>query len=139
MDNKLDVFHKGNLIATIIKLDNVEEGLTFYTHDDRNIQFATWNYEKGKELEPHFHNTFDRNATITQEAVLVLKGKISCELYDKKGNFISSHILETNHVMIQYSEVHKYIMLEKSLVLEFKNGPYFGPEADRTRVDLNED
>ena len=90
MDNKLDIFYENNLVASIINLNDVEEGLSFFTHDEANIQFGTWNYKKGKELEPHFHNKFDRNATITQEAVFVLKGKVQCDLYNKKGQFISS-------------------------------------------------
>lgn len=138
MDNKLDIFYKNNLVASIVDLNTTEKGLSFYTNDDANLQFGTWNYEEGKELEPHFHNTFDRNATITQEAVLVLEGKVKCDLYEENGTFISSHILQTNNVMIQFSKVHKYTMLEKSIVLEFKNGPYFGPEIDRTRIELNE-
>ena len=138
MDNKLDIFYENNLVASIINLNDVEEGLSFFTHDEANIQFGTWNYKKGKELEPHFHNKFDRNATITQEAVFVLKGKVQCDLYNKKGQFISSHVLENNDLMIQFNEVHKYIMQEDSIVLEFKNGPYFGPEIDRTRIEIDE-
>ena len=39
-------------------------------------------------------------------------------------------------MIIQFYGVHEYIMLEDSIVVETKNGPYSGPEKDRTRVKI---
>ena len=138
MKNKVDIHHEGHLVASIIKLKNLEEGLSFFTNDNSYIQFGTWNYKKGKVLDAHFHNTFDRNSTQTQEAVVILKGKVECKLYDMNKNLISSHILKKNSVMLQYKFIHEYKILKNSIVLEFKNGPYFGPEVDRKRVNVYE-
>jgi hypothetical protein len=45
-----------------------------------------------------------------------------------------------NCLIIQYQGVHEYeIDIEDSKILEVKNGPYFGPEKDRTRVDVKKD
>ena len=41
--------------------------------------------------------------------------------------------------IIQYEGIHEYEMIEKSKVLEVKNGPYFGPDKDRTRVNVKKD
>ena len=35
-----------------------------------------------------------------------------------------------------FNQAHEYIIEEDCLVIENKNGPYFGPEKDRTRIDL---
>ena len=34
--------------------------------------------------------------------------------------------------------MHKYRILEDAIVVETKNGPYFGPEVDRTRIEGND-
>ena len=39
-------------------------------------------------------------------------------------------------IIVQYQGVHEYEMIEDSKVLEVKNGPYHGPEKDRTRVNV---
>lgn len=132
-----EIWYEDVLIAKIINFNSLKKGLHFFTNNESFMQFGAWNYDKGKELEPHFHNTFERVSNITQEAVVVIKGKIKCELYEKNGNFISSHVLQKNQAIIQFGLVHKYIILKKSLILEFKNGPYFGPEKDRTRIKIN--
>ena len=43
---------------------------------------------------------------------------------------------ETGMMIVQYQGVHEYEMIEDSKVLEVKNGPYHGPEKDRTRVNV---
>ena len=37
---------------------------------------------------------------------------------------------------IQIYGVHEYEILEEALVIETKNGPYFGPEIDRKRINV---
>ena len=39
-------------------------------------------------------------------------------------------------MIVQYQGVHEYEMIVDSKVLEVKNGPYFGPDKDRTRVNV---
>ena len=79
-------------IASIVTPNLSSEGLSFLTDDENFIQVGIWNYKKGKRLETHFHNTFSREATKTNESVYVVEGKIKCNLYFENGDFISSHI-----------------------------------------------
>ena len=37
--------------------------------------------------------------------------------------------------IINLSQAHESKILEDTIVLEVKNGPYFGPEKDRTRIE----
>ena len=37
---------------------------------------------------------------------------------------------------MQLYGVHEYEILNKSIVVETKNGPYFGPEIDRERINV---
>ena len=122
--------------CTIVKPDFSKEGLNFVTSNEKSLQVGIWNYKKGKNLEPHFHNTYDRNADITSESVFVVKGTILIKVYTKKLELILEKTLQAGEMIIQFYGVHEYIMLEDSIVVETKNGPYSGPEKDRTRVKI---
>ena len=70
--NIKNVIHNNELYSSIFDLNNISEGLDFLTNDDSFVQVGTWKYEKGKILDAHYHNTFERKSYITQEVVLVL-------------------------------------------------------------------
>tara|TARA_Y100000389_G_scaffold112923_1_gene110068 strand:- start:646 stop:1056 length:411 start_codon:yes stop_codon:yes gene_type:complete len=133
-DLKNEIIAKGIHIATIIKPNLSSEGLSFLTDDEDFIQVGLWNYKKGKRLDTHYHNTFSRESFKTNESVYVVRGKIKCNLYFENGEFISSHILDEGEMIIQFNGAHEYFIEEDALVIENKNGPYFGPEKDRTRI-----
>ena len=122
--------------CTIVKPNMSNEGLNFVTNDQKSLQVGIWNYEKGKNLEPHFQNTYDRNADITSESVFITKGKILIKVYTKNLELVIEETLQAGEMIIQFYGVHEYIMLEDSIVIETKNGPYSGPEKDRTRVQI---
>ena len=130
---------RDRLYSSIFDLDNTSEGLDFLTNDDAFVQVGTWKYEKGKILDAHYHNTFERKSYITQEVVLVLEGTIICNLYTTDGEFIASEEIKQNQLIIQFQGVHEYEIMDNSKVLEIKNGPYFGPDKDRTRVNIRND
>ena len=131
--------HNDELYSSIFDLNNISEGLDFLTNDDSFVQVGTWKYEKGKILDAHYHNTFERKSYITQEVVLVLEGTIICNLYTTDGEFIASEEIKQNQLIIQFQGVHEYEIMDNSKVLEIKNGPYFGPDKDRTRVNIRND
>ena len=117
-----------------------------YLYGDRNILDKTiqvasekdiiYCSQKDKILDAHFHNYFDRSSYRTQEVVYVLQGKIKCNLYEEDATYIDSAIVESGMIIVQYQGVHEYEMIEDSRVLEVKNGPYHGPDKDRTRVNV---
>jgi len=44
--------------------------------------------------------------------------------------------LNEGEMIIQFYGIHEYKILDDAIVIETKNGPYFGPDKDRTRVNL---
>jgi hypothetical protein len=78
----------------------------------------------------------DKPANLTQEVVLVHKGSVKCRIFTKEGNFIDEVDINEGELIVQIYGVHEYIMNEDSIVLEIKNGPYYGPEVDRKRIDV---
>jgi len=121
-------------IASIVRPELSDKGLTFLTEDENFIQVGVWNYEKDKRLETHYHNTFPRESTKTNETVYVVKGTIKCNLYKESGEKISSHTIEQGEMIVQFNGAHEYFIVDDAVVIETKNGPYFGPDKDRTRI-----
>ena len=138
MNNKniRNIICDGIIFASIFDAENINEGLQFITDDESFIQVGTWNYKKGTILDAHFHNKFERKSFRTQEVVFVLAGKITCNLFTEDGEFIKTVEISKNQLIIQFEGIHEYEIDEDSKILEIKNGPYFGPEKDRTRVDV---
>lgn len=124
--------------CSVVNVNSTELGLNFITTDDKSIQVGIWNYKKNKLLNPHFHNIYERRAQITSESVYVVKGKVLSRVYDLEKNIICEVTLCTGDLIVQFSGIHEYEILEDSIVIENKNGPYFGEDIDRTRVQIEE-
>tara|TARA_X000000368_G_C22990614_1_gene694166 strand:- start:601 stop:1011 length:411 start_codon:yes stop_codon:yes gene_type:complete len=121
-------------IASIVRPELSDEGLTFLTEDENFIQVGIWNYKKDTRLDTHYHNTFPRESTKTNETVYVVKGTIKCNLYKETGEEVSSHTIESGEMIVQFNGAHEYLIIDDAVVIETKNGPYFGPDKDRTRI-----
>ena len=131
-----EVFFEDRHFTSIHNFNEMDEGLSFLTRDESFIQVGTWNYEKNKILDAHYHNYFERNSYRTQEVVIVLKGKIKCNLFTEEGLEVHSEVINEGQMIIQHEGVHEYEILENTKVIEVKNGPYFGPDKDRTRINV---
>lgn len=129
------ILHNNEIICIISNLEDAKEGLDFLSEHNDFIQVGTWNYKKGQFLPLHYHNEFKRTALRTSECVFVFKGKIECNLYSEDGEFIETVVVNAGEFIINLSQAHEFIILEDTIVLEVKNGPYFGPEKDRTRIE----
>ena len=138
MENK-NIKHitlNGEIYASIFDIRNIPEGLDFLTNDESFIQVGTWNYKKDKIVDEQFHNYFKRSSYRKQEVVYVVQVKIKCNIYEENTSYIDSAIVESGMMVVQYKGVHEYEMIEDSKVLEVKNGPYYGPDQDRTRGNV---
>ena len=69
----------------------------------------------------------------------MLEGIIICNLYTTDAECIASEEIKQSQLSIQFQGIHEYEILENSKILEIKNGPYFGPDKDRTRVNIRND
>ena len=129
------ILHNNEIICIVANLEDTKEGLDFLSDDNDFIQVGTWNYKKGQVLLLHYHNKFERTALRTSECVFVFKGKIECNLHSEDGEFIETIIVNAGEFIVNLSQAHESKILEDTIVLEVKNGPYFGPEKDRTRIE----
>lgn len=123
------------ILARHITADEWDKGgLNFFSNDSEFIQVGTWAYDNGKHLLAHEHNIIPRNTDITQETLYIKQGKIKATIYNLNRQQVAEWIAETGDIMILLRGGHSYdILTDNAQVLEVKNGPYPGAEADRVR------
>jgi hypothetical protein len=110
-------------------------GLKFFSADPDYIQFGTWNYGAGKELLAHTHNRVTREVLWTQEVLYVRKGRIRADVYDTDNRKVAELEAGEGDILALLRGGHGYqILADGTQVLEVKNGPYVGAEADRKRL-----
>ena len=86
--NIKQVYFENKLYASVVDINNIPDGLSFLTNDDSYIQVGTWNYDKNKSLEAHFHNYFERSSFRTQEVVYVIDGKLNAIFIKKTQHLL---------------------------------------------------
>ena len=122
-------------LATFLPAEAWEKGSLFFSDDSDFVQVGTWNYDAGKKLLAHRHNIVPRESNRTQEVIYIVSGSLKAEVMDEAGALAEVFILKTGDTLILLRGAHGYEILEENTkVLEVKNGPYFGAEADRVRI-----
>ena len=122
------------LISIIFREKDWVKGLNFITPDEIFVQVGAWWYDKGKKLDRHIHNEFDRNATRTQECVYVIDGAMKIIVYSETQELLKTAILEKGDLAVFVAGGHGYEILDDDTrILESKNGPFLGVEIDKTK------
>jgi hypothetical protein len=126
------------LLSIIIRNNYSREGIHFFTPDNFSQQLGYMNREKGFEIVPHVHNLIKREVLLTQEILFIKSGKVRIDYFDDNKKYLESRIVEKGDVVLLAAGGHGFKMLEKSEIIEVKQGPYCG-ELDKTRFNsLNE-
>jgi len=119
-------------MALIISHKFREPGIHFFTPDEFSQQLGYMLHPAGKVIEPHIHNVVSRNVTRTQEVLVIKKGKLRVDFYDKEQKYLESRILREWDVILLYQGGHGFEVLEEVEMFEIKQGPFLA-ESDKTR------
>ncbi len=111
------------------------QGLKFFSPDRDYVQVGTWGYPAGKELLAHAHNEVKRQVPWTQEVLYIRKGRLRADIYGSNGVKVAEFDAAEGDVLVLLEGGHGYSIMEDGTeVLEIKNGPYVGADADRRRL-----
>ena len=111
------------------------EGRTNIVPDDQYLQLASMKMNKGQTFKAHKHIIHEKTTDIAQESWLVIKGSVKCILYDLDDKIIAEPILYPGDCSLTFRGGHNYLILEDdTIVYEYKTGPYFGQELDKTFI-----
>tara|TARA_B100001996_G_C18486438_1_gene525867 strand:+ start:43 stop:453 length:411 start_codon:yes stop_codon:yes gene_type:complete len=127
VDNKL-------ILYATINIKNISIDRLDISPENEYIQSSISNLNKGFKIKPHKHKSFERKIYKTQEAWFLHKGELLAEFFDIDDKKIDERVLKEGDIIIIYNGGHSFQANENTILLEFKNGPYFGREIDRKDI-----
>lgn len=130
--------HKGRLFAILLRSNKKIRGVEFYTEKQHTFQFGAQEREAGSVIQSHAHRPVRRVIDTTSEMIHLDYGKMEVLLYDKENNFVTSLVMNGGDTILFLEGGHGFRFLEKSKIIEVKQGPYEGPDEDKEKfVDSN--
>lgn len=128
------IYCREELVAIIIRNNFDKEGIEFVTPGDFSQQMAYMHHREGHQIIPHFHNEVKRTVHYTQETLVIKKGKVKVNFYDNDRMYLKNTVLEEGDVILLAGGGHGFEILEETVMIEIKQGPYAG-DADKTRFE----
>lgn len=114
----------GEQLALIVRANYSVNGVEFLTPDSFGQQLALMNRPKGEIIQPHVHLPVNRDLIGTQEVILMKTGRMRVDFYLDDQSYVSSAILESGDIALLNIGGHGFELLEDSLFIEVKQGPF---------------
>lgn len=129
-----EIVHEGRRLALILRADfRMEDpGVRFLTPDEAMLQLGVMSRPRGYAIQPHMHRPFRRVTEGTQEVLFVKQGRMLVDFYARDRSPVTTRELEAGDWLFLFGEGHGFRMLEPTVLVEIKNGPYAG-EQDKER------
>jgi len=113
-------------LAFIIRAEVSPERTQFPTPADLNLQVGFVVYQAGGSIAPHLHLPLERRIVGTSEVLVVRAGRCLLDVYDDDKVLVTTRELRVGDVMLMVGGGHGFRMLEDTVFLEIKQGPYTG-------------
>lgn len=117
---------KGRTLAYVVRAAYAPERTTFPTPSELPLQLGFVVYGAGSEIARHVHRPIERHLRGTSEVLVVKKGRCWIDIYDDDRELIVSRELRTGDIMLMVGGGHGFRMIEDTILLEVKQGPYTG-------------
>ena len=118
----------GRPLAYIIRSGLAPSETTFVTPPEFKQQVGFVVYPEGGEIARHVHRPLERQLVGTSEVIVVRSGRCELDVYDDDHTLIATRELAVGDVMLMVGGGHGFRMLEDTVLLEVKQGPYTGLE-----------
>lgn len=113
-------------LCLIIRRELQPSSTTFLTPPDFNLQAGYVVYPAGSSIPRHVHLPVERHIRGTAEVLVVRKGRCELDVYNDERILIATRELRAGDVMVMVAGGHGFRMLEDTILLEVKQGPYPG-------------
>jgi len=123
----------GDVLAYILRNGPAPEQTTYVTPDECNLQVGYVVYQAGSEIPRHMHLPVERHVIGTAEVLLVQRGRCEVDVFGPARQLVATCKLQTGDLLIAVGGGHGFRVLEDTVLLEIKQGPYPGGGADKER------
>jgi uncharacterized protein with PhoU and TrkA domain len=126
MNHVEEISWNGKALAYIIRGDIQPEKTTFLTPPEFKQQVGFIVYPAGGEIRRHVHRPLERHLVGTSEVLLVRQGRCEADVYNDERELVATRELREGDILLMISGGHGFRMLEHTVFLEVKQGPYTG-------------
>jgi uncharacterized protein with PhoU and TrkA domain len=113
-------------LAMIIRRQYNPEQTTFLTPLDYEQQVGFVVHQAGDEIVRHSHRPAPREIISTPEVLFVKQGRCVIDIYDDEQTLVKTSELLEGDIMLMIGGGHGFRMLEDTVFVEVKQGPYRG-------------
>ena len=125
------------VLFSILKFEDIKDKRTDVSPETEYLQTSGRILNKDFKVKAHKHNNLFRETNLTQEAWIVVSGKLLAKFYDLDDKFVHEEILTDGDSVTIFRGGHELeVLADNTYFYEIKNGPYYGVEKDK--VFLNE-
>ena len=83
-------------------------------------------YPKGGEIQRHVHRPLERHLIGTSEVIIVREGRCEIDIFNNQRQLVATEQLREGDILLMVDGGHGFRMLEDTVFLEIKQGPYTG-------------
>ena len=124
MELREQILWNNQPLAYIFRKEINPEKTTFLTPPELNLQLGLVVYPAGGSVTPHVHLPVERTIVGTCEVLVVKKGRCEIDIYNDERQLVSTRELREGDVILTVGGGHGFRMLEDTVLLEIKQGPY---------------
>jgi hypothetical protein len=128
MEHFEQILYKGTPLAYIIRAEISPQQTTFLTPPQFKQQVGFVVYPAGGEIHRHVHRPLERHLIGTSEVLIVRRGRCEIDIYNNDRALVTTRELCEGDIMLMVDGGHGFRMLEGTVLLEIKQGPYTGLE-----------
>jgi hypothetical protein len=118
-------------LVYIIRHELAPNETTFLTPPEFKQQVGFVVYPEGGEVPRHLHHPLERHLVGTSEVLILKSGRCEMDVYNDNEELIATRELRAGDLMLLVNGGHGFRMLEDTIFLEVKQGPYTGLEEKR--------
>jgi hypothetical protein len=111
-------------LAYILRPNPLPGQTTFITPPEFKQQVGFIVYPAGGEVKKHLHLPLERHLVGTSEVLVVQKGHCLADIYNDERELVATRELKAGDVMLMVGGGHGFRILEDTVFLEIKQGPF---------------
>jgi hypothetical protein len=116
----------GKPLACIIRASFQPDKTTFLTPPEYKQQVGYVVYRAGGTIQRHVHRALVRHLVGTSEVLIVRQGHCEIDIYNDERELVATRELHEGDIVLMVNGGHGFRMLEDTIFLEIKQGPYTG-------------
>jgi hypothetical protein len=124
VDDTERILWHGQPLCYIVRGTTIPDRTTFLTPPEFKQQVGFVVYPADGAIVPHLHLPLERHLVGTSEVLILKRGRCLLDVYNDRKELVATRELREGDIMLMVGGGHGFRMLEDTVFLEVKQGPY---------------